>query len=134
MDVNIIYEIYTAIISNLVNKFREYMGLGNDPDIENMYQKMEQLDKIIQLKDQYSPDKLISGLQSGEIDQSLLAQLLDYEIYTPEEMQNIINQANVNIDVNDLINKTETQENNISSGSPIAYFGDSKIVKNKIKG
>jgi len=113
LDVNLIYQLYVTLELKTIEFMKERLGLNTD--YEKEYLK-EFEDRIIaeNLKEKYYPvEKLIEKIKNGEATEEILKKLIKYNIYSEEEINEVINQLRQEQDQDEANSEQEQNENQI---------------------
>lgn len=94
LDINIVYQMLITLEIKAIDILREKLGYGPDKELQKFFDDLEKeiQQKEIQLK--YSPENIVNGLASGEITEEDLKQIIELGLYSEEEIQEMIEQAN----------------------------------------
>jgi len=134
LDVNLIYQLYVTLELKTIEFMKERLGLNTD--YEKEYLK-EFEDRIIveDLKEKYYPvEKLIEKIKNGEATEEILKKLIKYNIYSEEEIDEILNQiqqdqnqdeANSEQDQNE--NQMDPQQEKIEAAAQAIASGQSSF-------
>jgi len=113
LDVNLIYQLYVTLELKTIEFMKERLGLNTD--YEKEYLK-EFEDRIIaeNLKEKYYPvEKLIEKIKNDEVTEEILKKLIKYNIYTEEEINEIMNHLQQEQNQDEANPEQEQNENQI---------------------